>query len=373
MKNWILGLALLGVCAGCVSADISKPTTRVDLDDESMDGGISSSDIRMVATRMCPAILTVPEIADGTPPVRIKFSDMKNSSRFFIDRNLFMKRLSVELNRYANGQVRFLSGNANANAARAEALTDRQDAQVRKELAAIAKDFAASPLVAHATTPIKIAVIPVLNANMVNMNADSFAAMLRSEIVSAAGGKVQFLMPGETAGADYWLTGQFYPESLTTEGMINLAEYISVIDARVKDGKSLYIEGLTQTVTATDPVVTIASSTTRESVLLEMLRNPAMRAKPNVNKIFNMMIVRPADKVSVFEKTVAVDRKISTNAGAANYILSGEISGLTQSAGGKTSDYLLISLQLVDLESNEVIWEDAYEVKRVSKVGAVYR
>ncbi len=360
------------VVSGCVSPDISAPATQVDVDDSSMDGGISSADIRTVATQMCPAILAVPEIANGEPPVRIKVSQMKNSSRFFIDCDLFMKRLSLELNRYGRGQVRFLNNNHLANESRKEVLKDRQSATMKKELTKIAKEIVANPLFANAQEPVKVAVIPVLNANLVNLNADSFSAMLRSEIANVSNGKILFLMPGETEGADYWLTGQFYPESMKTEGIINLAEYIRVIDDRVKDGKSLYLESNTQ-VTVTKPAVLISEASHRESVLLEMLRNPAMRATPEVNKYLNLMMVRPSDKVSVFERTVLADRKITNNSGAANYVLAGEISGLSQSSGAKTSDYLLISMQLIDLEYNEVIWEDAYEVKRVTKSGVVYR
>ncbi len=361
-----------GILCGCVSADISAPSSRVALDDESMDGGISSSDIRTVATQMCPAILAVPEIAEGVPPVRIKMAQMKNSSRFFIDRDLFMKRLSVELNRYGGGQVRFMNNNSLANEGRKEMLRDRQSAALKKELQQVAKALVATPTVANAQEPVKVALVPVLNANMVNLNADSFAAMLRSEIANASNGKVVFLMPGETEGADYWLTGQFYPESMKTEGIINLADYIRVIDDRIKDGKSLYLDTASQVV-VTPPAVVVSEQSKRESILLEMLRNPALHATSDVNKYLNVMMVRPQDKVSIFERTVLADRKITDNSGAANYLLSGEISGLTQSSGSKTSDYLLITMQLIDPEMNEVLWEDAYEVKRVTASGVVYR
>lgn len=362
------GALLIG---GCVSGDISK-SRRVDLDDESVDGAISSADIRTVASRMCPQILTVQEIADGARPVRIKIADVKNTSRFFIDRDLFAKRLRVELNRYGNGQVRFLDKNAKNQMAREEILKDRQVENVRRSVREFGKQIASSPLFRNFGRPVKIAVIPVLNANLVNMNADSFTAMLRSEILEASGGNIQFLMPGHTEGADFWLTGQFYPESLKKEGIINLAEYIDVIDARVKDGQSLYLDS--SVTTSVTPVgTTVTSTSTREGVLIEMLRNPELRKNSNVDKRLNVMIVKPSDKLAVYEKTMVLDRRMSDNSGRASLILSCEISGMSQARNGSQSDYLMVSTSLLDPESNETIWEDAYEVKRVSRSGTVYR
>ena len=356
---------------GCVSGDITR-SRRIDVDDETVDGGISSADIRTVASKMCPQILSVPEIAEGVRPVRIKFADVRNSSRFFIDKELFAKRLRVELNRYGNGQVRFLDKNAENQIARAQVLKDRQFEDVRRNIRNLGQQISSSPLFQNMGRPVKIAVIPVLNANLVNMNADSFTAMLRSEILEASHGNIQFLMPGHTENADFWLTGQFYPESLKKEGIINLAAYIEVVDARVKEGKSLYLDS---SVSASVSVAgaSVASTYSKESIILELLRNPELRKNPNVDKRFNVMIVKPSDKVSVFEKTLLLDRKTTDNSGVASLILSCEISGMSQSANGAVSDYLVISSSLLDPDSNEVVWEDAYEVKRLSRAGIVYR
>jgi hypothetical protein len=46
---------------------------------------------------------------------------------------------------------------------------------------------------------------------------------------------------------------------------------------------------------------------------------------------------------------------------------------LSTQRGGSAADYLLITVTLVEPVSNEVIWEDAYEVKRVTQTGTVYR
>lgn len=112
MKTRISLLTLIGSCLcflGCATATYTT-TNRIDVDDESNDGGgIASADVRLVATSMCPEILALPEIIDSDETIRIKVADVKNSSRFFIDRNLFTKRLCVELNRHGDGAIRFIN------------------------------------------------------------------------------------------------------------------------------------------------------------------------------------------------------------------------------------------------------------------------
>ena len=85
------------------------------------------------------------------------------------------------------------------------------------------------------------------------------------------------------------------------------------------------------------------------------------------------MFENHCNKVSVFEKMILLDRKFSDNSGAAKYIISGEINGMHQRRNGTNVDYLLITMQLTDPESNETIWEDIYEVKRLTDGGIVYK
>lgn len=375
MKTRISLLALIGSCLcflGCATATYTT-TNRIDVDDESNDGGgITSADVRLVATSMCPEILALPEVIDSDETIRIKVADVKNSSRFFIDRNLFTKRLCVELNRHGDGAIRFINSTSTTQTARQSVHSDRSKKAFKKQLGLAAKAFVSSPLVEQAANPIKVAVIPVLNANLVNMNADSFAAMFRGEIADVANGKVQFLMPGETEGADYWLTGQFYPDSIKMEGIINLANYIEVIDERVKKGESMYLPEVAMA-SATPFSATAIATSSKETELLKMLRNPELQKIPDCEKKLNLMVVKPDNKVAVWEKTITAEQKFSTHDGNAQYILSGEISGMSQNTNGVMSDYLLITMELVDAESNEIVWQDAYEVKRLTKSGTVYR
>ena len=45
-------------------------------------------------------------------------------------------------------------------------------------------------------------------------------------------------------------------------------------------------------------------------------------------------------------------------------VISGEITGMYERNSKTTSDYLLITMQLTDVETGEILWEDACEIKR---------
>lgn len=76
---------------------------------------------------------------------------------------------------------------------------------------------------------------------------------------------------------------------------------------------------------------------------------------------------------TVVSSTVDV---VGPSSGLANvdFILTGELRGLSKAAkGGARSDYILMTFQLVEVSSNRIIWEDAYEVKKKSTIDAVYQ
>ena len=380
-----LAAAILGGLFGCVSPQVTRPPVEIHPDTEPLDTGIQSADVRALASKLCPELLATPAIAEASTPVVVKVAPFKNTSRFFIDSSLFMKRLRLELNQFGGGRIRFQSENERVAKASVQVLRQRQEEKVRAYLKDLAKRIAANPQFANKDgSPVKMSVAPVLGVNIVNMNGDSFAAMLRAEIAMASNGRIQFLMPGALDGADYWLTGQFIPETMKKEGIVNLANYIDIIDDRVRTGKPLDTASIiseshsTQDTSTTPPTVTTTStvSTTvyeKERILSQMLHDPVFRENPDVNKHLDMMIVRPKDKLAVFEDMFLLDMKTPDVSGRANYILSGEISGMSQRRGGVSSDYLLISVQLNDPETQEIVYEGAHEVKRVTQTGVVYR
>ena len=101
---------LLGFFVGCATPASSQLSrTRVLAPDQEDDMGgsfIESADIRTVASRMCPAILAVSEVADNPDVTRIAVDPIRNSTRYVFDKDILMKRLRIELNRFGSGRVR---------------------------------------------------------------------------------------------------------------------------------------------------------------------------------------------------------------------------------------------------------------------------
>ncbi|MDD5697220.1 MAG: hypothetical protein PHH77_01270 [Victivallaceae bacterium] len=362
------------VFSGCSTPQVSSHGI-VDVDSEVIEGGVGSNEVRTVAQKMGPAVLALPAVANNAGVTRIAIAPMKNSSRFVVDTNIFMKKLRLELNRYSQGRVRFFSQQNNARKTRHEILENRREDEVDASLDAVAEQFVQSYLVSNSKKQLRLAVIPVLNTNLVGMNADSATALLRNKIVEASKGKVVFTMPGTVAGADYLLTGQFIAVGMKKEGMVNLAEYIGVMNKRIKEGKSLEVyqrpvnknSGIQINLVNQDIFL-------NEPELFKQIQASAnLRANPNVTKKLNLLVVSAQDKMAVFEKLFVIEKKITEGTEKAKFILSGEITSLTKKQEGKVADYLLITMQLVSPESNEVVWEDGYEVKKSSATGIVYQ
>jgi penicillin-binding protein activator len=56
-----------------------------------------------------------------------------------------------------------------------------------------------------------------------------------------------------------------------------------------------------------------------------------------------------------------------------DFFLTGELNALSKASEGSRSDYILMSFQLIDAETSDIIWEDGYEVKRVGTAGVAYQ
>ncbi|MDH3982213.1 MAG: penicillin-binding protein activator LpoB [Kiritimatiellaceae bacterium] len=373
----LAGACLLVGLTGCSTPKVSSHN-QVSPDQDIIAGGMSSGDIRTVASQMCPAVLSIPEVVANDGITRIAISPMKNSSRFIVDMNIFMKKLRLELNRYGQGQVRFFSQN-NAAKTRSTVLKNRQAEQVSENLNMVAEKIISLPLVSGSAEPVSVAVIPVLNANFVNMNADSLTAMLRGKVAERSNGKILFALPGSNAKVDYYLTGQFIAEGMKQEGIVNLVDYIGLMEDRMKKGESLdlYDESpasIAGTNSGNQVNVIAGSPQSREPSLLRQIQlSSQLRTEPNVTKHLNVMLVKADDQLAVFEKMFTVEEKITDGTGAADFVLSGEVSGLSKRVNGTQSDYLLITMQLIDPVSNELLWEDGYEVKKSSVSGTVYQ
>ncbi|MCF7878936.1 MAG: penicillin-binding protein activator LpoB [Candidatus Omnitrophica bacterium] len=109
-KNVFLGILLLFLCA-CASVGTSsyQNTILPDEDDRLGGTGIESTDIRTVARKMAVSILEVPEISNAQGIPRIALLPVKNSTRFVINKDIFTKKIRIELNKNATGKMRFLA------------------------------------------------------------------------------------------------------------------------------------------------------------------------------------------------------------------------------------------------------------------------
>lgn len=366
--------------AGCQSPDPRPVGWEKYLDINPFGSAITTSDIRDVATKMSPSILAVPEIADSKTIKRVQVSEFKNNTRFTIDRTLFVNRLTAELSRYGRSRLRCVSTNARAGEDAEKILRANQSNQIQKRLQEIAAEIAKLPA-AQQEKPIKVAVLPVLNVNLINMNGESFIAMLRSRISEASNGKIQFLLHDTPInGADYYLAGQFIPETIKSEGIINLANYIQTVDKLVKSGSSMYVKSVVEneivpggvTISSNPPagtVTTVTSAQTKKRTILEthlqeLLRNKQLQDVPDMNKRLNVIIADAKTRASIYERMVLIERKSASRSAYADYLMTGEISAREEKYGDVTLVYLLISMRLIDVENNEVVWDDVHEVRR---------
>lgn len=56
-----------------------------------------------------------------------------------------------------------------------------------------------------------------------------------------------------------------------------------------------------------------------------------------------------------------------------DYFLTGRLKSISKSVGGKVSDYIYYSFELIDAETEEVVWAKGYDVKKVGERGVLYR
>lgn len=377
-KQWVLGLGITILFYGCQSAKVSQ-TELISVDSVKEEGsGIGSYEIRTVASQMAPKILACPEVAGANDLVRIAIAPMKNSSSYPIDMGIFMTRLRAELTQYGGQKVRFFAQDRNSQGQRTAVLKEKTEEARDRALEEVAEKIACLPLFKQATRPMVLAVLPALSANLVNLNADSFVAILRAKITERGNTNIRFTLPGELKGADYFLTGQFISESIKQEGIINLVDYITLLEERVKAGQSLdvYKEGQSEfravSVGHGSASAAVLTPERRASLFDEIQRSAALRDVPDVTKKLNIMIVESSSRTTAFEKMFDIERKTKMGYAKANYILSGEVSSISKRADGKEISYVIVSVQLLDPESNEFVWEDIFEIKKKSEMGVVY-
>lgn len=70
--------------------------------------------------------------------------------------------------------------------------------------------------------------------------------------------------------------------------------------------------------------------------------------------------------------TSSTDPNVNQFRGA-DYMLTGELTGLTTRMSAGTSDYILYSFQLLDPNTSDIIWEGSHRIKKQGLEDAAYR
>lgn len=361
-----------GFVSGCATPHVQTTSyTKVLQPDEEDDIGgtfMESGDIRTVAQRMTSSLLSSDAVSSRNSMTRIALAPIRNSTRFIVDKDIFLKRLRIELNKVSEGRIRFFAQGIGQET-RHEILQAQDKELWDDSVEELSSYISRTPTVLGAQRPLRVAVIPVKNTNIIGVNADSFTAILRSRIAEKAQGKINFLAREENGkvidqiiaegdlrnlglvestrnntvtSVDYFLGGEFIAKSLLREKIQAVGESRTGIS---KD----------------DPRVAEISSS--RSI-----------HRPNTETYLNVMLIDAQTGVIPVERMVRVEREMKSGLGKASLLLTGELSALSKGAsGGDRSDYLILSFQLIDPESNEVVWEDSYETKKVSNRSVLYK
>jgi len=346
LKNYLF-LAIPLIIVGCATPDYqtTRHTSVLSPDQADSIGGtfLDSNDIRTIASQMTGSLLSTPEIGNADSAVRIAISPIRNSTRHLIDVEILTMRLRAELNKVSQGRVRFFARNVGQDVRR-EVLTERNrnvwDEDVNKAAEALVNFSQGKGL--------KTAVIGAVPANLIHeVNAESILGMLRSRITTIDPSSYTFLareMSGKV------LEPLLDEADLRTLDMVAFKENAKFTGADYFLGGQLLSESLSRAMF--DP----------QSQL------------PSEDLTLNVLLIESSTGETVFEYPIKLAKRITSGNERASYILTGELRALSKaSEAGDRSDYTVLSVQLVDPVTNELLWEDLFETKKVSNVGVIYK
>ncbi len=329
---------------------------------------MESGDIRTIAQRMTTSLLSSRAVNSYGSTVRIAVAPIRNSTRFIIDKDIFSKRLRIELNKVAEGRIRFFSQGMGQETRR-EILQAQDKEMWDASVDEIATFIARSNTVANVQNPLRVAVIPVRNTNIIGMNADSFTAILRSRIAEKSQGKIQFLAREENGK----VIGQILSETdLRHLGMVESSRNNSIASVDFFLGGEFIAKSLSKEKAVIMNEASVGTSKD-DPRTVEVSAGSSLR-RPNTETYLNVLLIDAQTGVIPVEKMVRVEREMKSGLAKADLLLTGELSALSKgSAGGDRSDYVILSFQLVDPLTNEVLWEDSYETKKVSNRSVLYK
>jgi PBP1b-binding outer membrane lipoprotein LpoB len=125
-------LALAGL--GCASYGVQNPrgvpVTEMKADERGFVAGtgVESQDLVAVSDKMARSILGTAQIQKATGTPRVVLDPVINETRFAINKDIFLTRIRVELNKHAGGKVIFLARERMATLEREQQL--KQSGQV---------------------------------------------------------------------------------------------------------------------------------------------------------------------------------------------------------------------------------------------------
>lgn len=344
----VLGSILL--LAGCATPNYETVSKTKVISPDAQDNlggtGIESDDVRTIATRMTSSLMSVPSIYAADGPVRIAISPVRNSTRFMIDTGIFTTRLRAEMNQISQGRVRFF-GQGMAEDERSEILWQRDRALWEEETAIGAGKMLGAVENSGVTLPATIAVIEPENRNVEDINAQSILAMVRNRM-AAQSRNVRFLSREQSGRV--------------TDALLNEGEARDLGLIEGGDGSPSSFSGADYFLTGDLTAESLASQASADVGSL----NEAL--------VFNLSLVNTRTGAVESEIPLSIKSRVSSGLGEADLILTGEMRGLSKaSGGGDRSDYILMSFQLIDPVTNELVWEDIYETKKVTRNSVIYK
>jgi len=368
----IVFILTAGFFYGCATPSVKKLShTRIlqpDQDDNIGGSFTESGDIRTVATKMTGSLLSVPEIAASEGSVRIAVSPIRNSTRFIIDKDIFMKRLRIEMNKNSGGKIRFFSQGMGQKI-RKNIFNAQDEDRWETVINEAADHIAGFALARRASQPLRIAIIPVQNTNMVGLSADSITALIRAKVSEKAKGRIVFMAREKSGMAISQILNE---GELRDLGLVHSRSDAKIAGVDYFLGGEFIGAGLVPA--AMEKGVQATAGRSQDDPRILEARVSAPNRQPNVAKYLNVLLMNANTGEIPVEKMVKVARKMKSGLGRADYILTGELSALSKAVqGGDRSDYVIMSFQLIEPSSNELLWEDAYETKKVSRRGVLYK
>lgn len=125
-----------------------------------------------------------------------------------------------------------------------------------------------------------------------------------------------------------------------------------------------------------EPVINDTRFPIRKDIFLERIRSQLV--SQTQGKVIFLARERMAalDRERQMKRTGQVTSSSDPNVQefrGADFFLTGKLTGLSTSAVGGISDYILYNFQLIDARTSEIVWEGAEEIKKQGVSDAVYR